>query len=553
MRWPATLTWLSLPVFLLPAPSQTLGPCTVFPSDNIWNAPIDTLPLTENSAAYVNTIGARLPLHPDFGAGLWAGGPIGIPFVLVSNQSPVSVTFQYGDESDPGPYPIPLSAPIEGGSASSGDRHVLVVDQGSCVLYELFAAYPQSGGGWSAGSGAIFDLQSNRLRPVGWTSADAAGLPILPGLVRYDEVAAGAIWHAIRFTAPQTQQAYVWPARHYASSLTAAPYPPMGQRFRLRASYDISGFSASNQVILTALKKYGMMLADNGSSWYLSGAPDDRWNNDDLHALTQLTGADFEAVDVSRLMANPDSGQVLGASAAPLITSVVSGASFQADLAPGASVSVLGSNLAATTRAWTPSDIVNGRLPTELDGVSVTIGGSPAAISYVSPAQLNLQVPDVPAAGTAPLLVTAPAGSASAAIAIAPSAPALFLFDARGRRYAAAQHASDYSIAGSVGLYPGSTPLSPGEFVILYGTGFGPTNPSSLAGFMLTQPLPLASPVSASVGGVSASVIWAGLSAPGLNQVNLRIPENLPPGDAAVLIQTTDGQSTQANVFLTIE
>jgi hypothetical protein len=285
--------------------------CPVFPADNIWNTPVDTLPVDANSNAYITTIGAATGLHPDFGSGLWDGGPIGIPYVEVpGTQPPVTVTFDYSDESDPGPYPIPSNAPIEGGPNSTGDRHILLIDRDNCILYELYYAFPQPDGSWTAGSGAIFNLNSNALRPVGWTSADAAGLPIFPGLVRYDEVASGEIQHAIRFTAPQTRRAYVWPARHYASSLTDMRYPPMGQRFRLKAGYDISGFSPEVQVILRALKKYGMILSDNGSSWFISGAPDERWNNDVLRQLKQVTGANFEAVNVSSLMVSPDSGQV---------------------------------------------------------------------------------------------------------------------------------------------------------------------------------------------------------------------------------------------------
>jgi hypothetical protein len=221
----------------------------------------------------------------------------------------VGITFEYADESDPGPYPVPPDAPIEGGPQSTGDRHVLVIDKDNCILYELYSAYPQANGTWQAGSGAIFNLRSNALRPSTWTSADAAGLPILPGLVRYDEVASGEIKHAIRFTTPQTRNTFIWPARHQASSLTGQQYPPMGQRFRLKANYDLSGFSKDTQVILTALKKYGMILADNGSSWYLSGVPDERWNNNVLHELVNVLGSSFEAVNESSLMINPDSGQ----------------------------------------------------------------------------------------------------------------------------------------------------------------------------------------------------------------------------------------------------
>jgi len=288
------------------------GVCAFFPPDNIWNTRIDTLPVDAGSQAYVNNIGANAGLHPDFGAGQWDGEPIGIPFATVSGSQPrVPVSFDYEDESDPGPYPIPPDVPIEGGPDSAGDRHVLVVDRDHCQLYEMWNAWPQPDGSWQAGSGAVFDLTAHALRPAGWTSADAAGLPILPGLVRYDEVASGTIRHALRFTAPRTRRAYIWPARHYASSSTDPARPPMGQRFRLKASFDISGFSPTNQVVLTALKTYGMFLADNGSSWYLSGVPDERWDNDDLHELqVRVHGSDFEAVDESALMIDPDSGQV---------------------------------------------------------------------------------------------------------------------------------------------------------------------------------------------------------------------------------------------------
>jgi hypothetical protein len=284
----------------------------VFPGNNIWNRRVDMLPVDASSQAYVTNIGASIGMHADFGAGLWDGGPIGIPFITVAGTQPfVPIDFiWYGDESDPGPYPIPINAPIEGGDASTGDRHVLVVDTGSCVLYELYYAWPQTDGSWQAGSGAVFDLTSNAMRPAGWTSADAAGFAIMPGLVRYDEVAAGAINHALRFTVPRTRNTYLWPARHQASSSTDLTRPPMGQRFRLKASVDVSSFSAANRVILTALKTYGMLIADNGSSWYLSGAPDERWDNDDLHNLqTRVHGSDFEAVDESSLMIDPNSAQ----------------------------------------------------------------------------------------------------------------------------------------------------------------------------------------------------------------------------------------------------
>ena len=248
-------------------------------------------------------------MHPDFGAGLWEGGPIGIPFAEAgSSTRRESVAFDYADESDPGPYPIPAEAPIEGGADSDGDRHILILETDECRLYELYDARPGPDG-WTAGSGAIFDLRSNGLRPTGWTSADAAGLPILPGLVRFEEVAAGEIRHALRFTAPRTQRAYIWPARHFASDLTDGALPPMGQRFRLRREFDIEGFSPKVQVILRALQDYGMMLADNGSPWFLSGVPDDRWDNETLRELGRVQGRDFEAVDVSGLTVDLESAQ----------------------------------------------------------------------------------------------------------------------------------------------------------------------------------------------------------------------------------------------------
>ncbi len=290
---------------------SALAGCGLFLRDHIWNTKVDTLPIDKNSGLYVNTIGATTSFHPDFGSGLWEGGPIGIPFNIVSGtQAKVNVGFQYASESDKGPYPIPTNPKIEGGANSTGDRHILMVDKDNCKLYELFAAYKQSNGSWKAGSGAIYDLKSYALRPDGWTSADAAGLAILPGLVRYAEVKSGVIKHAIRFTAPQTRNAYVWPARHFASDLTNVKYPPMGQRFRLKASFDISGYSPDVQVILQAMKTYGIILADNGSSWFISGSPDSRWDNDILREIKQLKGSNFEAVDSSSLMKNINSGQV---------------------------------------------------------------------------------------------------------------------------------------------------------------------------------------------------------------------------------------------------
>jgi hypothetical protein len=286
-------------------PSGT-GGCPLFPNNNIWNTPIDKLPVDPLSDTYIASIGATTGLHPDFGT-VYNGEPIGIPYNLVPGDQPgVQVSFQYDSESDHVLYPIPDNPLIEAGS----DRHILIIDTGHCGLYELFAA-EKLGDAWVAGSGAFFNLYSNDLRPDGWTSADAAGLPILPGLVRYDEVESGQINHALRFTANQTRDEHIWPARHDASDLSEAIYPPMGLRFRLKADFDISGYSPQVQVILAALKTYGIILADNGSDWYISGVPDQRWVDDTLvNELRMVKGTDFEAVSTSILMVNPDSGQV---------------------------------------------------------------------------------------------------------------------------------------------------------------------------------------------------------------------------------------------------
>jgi hypothetical protein len=293
----------------------SLGSCPLFPADHWWNARVDALPVDPRSDDYVQALGADTGVHPDFGAGLWQGAPIGIPWTSVSAGQPlVDVSFYY-DDSDPGPYPIPPDAPIEGGPQSNGDRHVLVVDNAACLLYEIFDAHPGPGDAWEGGSGAVFDLQSNALRPDGWTSADAAGFAILPGLVRYEEVAAGEIAHALRFTAADIRYAYSWPARHRATcgghGEDDLSVPPMGQRFRLKASFDVASYSPQVQVVLVAMQRYGIVLADCGSNWYVSGAPDPGFDDDALVSeLAAVKGSDFEAVDTSSLQVDPDSAQV---------------------------------------------------------------------------------------------------------------------------------------------------------------------------------------------------------------------------------------------------
>ncbi len=298
---PVLLAAVIVPALGSARPLPSAPGCEIFPPDNPWNQRVDRLAVAKDSSRLIASIGLGDPVHPDFGT-VYNGAPNGIPFVVVSNKSRrVPVRFQYADESDRGPYPIPPNAPIEGGRSSSGDRHVIVIDKSNCTDYELYAAYPHNGGSsWSAGSGAIFNLSSDRLRPAGWTSADAAGLPIFPGLARYDEVARGVIDHALRFTAPCTAPRYVYPARHEASTCHGF-YPPMGLRVRLKRSVNISRLPRQARIVAQALKTYGLILADNGSPWYISGAPNPRWNDDALHELGRLTGRDFEVVNSSSL------------------------------------------------------------------------------------------------------------------------------------------------------------------------------------------------------------------------------------------------------------
>jgi hypothetical protein len=437
------LSAIALALITIPgvwAQAPAVGGCTVFPADNIWNTPVDQLPVSPNSAAWVTTIGTTRGVHADFGAGLWDGGPIGIPYITVTgSQTKYPATFDYADESDPGPYAIPLNAPIEGGSQSTGDRHALAVDTTNCVLYELYYAFPQASS-WTAGSGAVFNLLSHALRPAGWTSTDAAGLPVFAGLVRYDEVLSGEIRHAIRFTVPQTRRAYVWPARHYASSLTGTQYPPMGARFRLRASFDVSGYSAANQVILRAMKKYGIMLADNGSAWFISGAPDERWNNDDLSRLGAVKGSDFEAVDVSPLMIDPNSGQARQSSVPTVSVSPSS-----------ATVPVNGSQQFTATVTDLSSQLVDWSVNGVLAGNS-TVGFVSSNGLYTAPA-----VP--PAGGTVTVRATSsvsPATGGSATVTVTSPVPVLTSISpasgAQGTAVAVTLNGSNFQAGSTVSI-----------------------------------------------------------------------------------------------------
>ncbi len=287
---------------MTPGQGGSLNGFLPFPADNLWNKDISASPVDPNSAALINFIGGSVTMHPDFGSGTFNGSSIGIPYVVVSSsQALVNINLtDFADESDPGPMPVPANAPIEGyPNPGNGDRHVLVLDNSNCWLYELYNASAGSGGTWNAASTAVWDLQNDEQRPWTWTSADAAGLPIFPGLVRYDEVAAGQINHAIRFTLQFSRAAFTPPASHWAATSSQANAAPMGMRVRLKSNFDISTFSAANQVILKAMKKYGLIMADNGSSMYISGAPDARWDNNDLHSLGSVTASDFEVVEMN--------------------------------------------------------------------------------------------------------------------------------------------------------------------------------------------------------------------------------------------------------------
>ena len=384
------------------AGQPTISGCPILPANNIWNTPVDTLPVLPNSTTLVNTIGAATGFHADFGAGEWNGGPIGIPFITVPGTAPTyPASFLYSDESDAGPYAVPLNAPIEGGSASSGDRHAIAIDIANCRLYELYRAFPQASS-WVADSGAIFDLRSNALRPATWTSADAAGLPIMPGLVTIDEVRTGEIKHAIRFTAPQTRREFVWPARHYASSLTGTQYPRMGERFRLKASFDLSAYPPEVQVILRAMKRYGIILADNGSAWFISGKPDSRWNDSNLRTLSQVRGSDFEAVDATVLRVDPNSGEAVQNGIAVTVSPAAATVRVGRDQQFTATLTN-----APNTVAWSVNGIAGG---------NGTVGVIDNTGHYFAPTQ----VPNPATVTVRATSTTSPTSSATAAVTVLP-------------------------------------------------------------------------------------------------------------------------------------
>jgi len=382
-----------------PGHAQTVGGCPVFPTNNIWNVRVDTLPVHPQSAAWVQSIGPNSWLHQDFGGELYNGLEPGMQVNLVTGSQPrVPIVVTDGaDESDPGPYPIPPTAKVENGS----DRHVIVVDTTDCRLYETFYSFKNADNSWTVYSAAIFDLRRNLLRPDYWTSADAAGLPILAGLARYEDIVAGELRHALRFTAPRTTRQFLWPARHYASYTADANLPPMGARFRLKANFDISPFSPTTQIILTGLKRYGMMLADNGGPWYVQGTWDPRWPNlgDEWW---RIPGSAFEAVDVSGLMEDYDSAAVRGAVAAPILDSVSFAASPVTGGLPGATLRV-------SVMAAAPAG-----------GAVVSLASSASAVASIAPS------------------VTIPAGAASVNVpvttnAVGASMPVVFTASLAGQ------------------------------------------------------------------------------------------------------------------------
>ncbi len=527
-----------------------LGGCQMFPANNIWNTPVDKLPLDPHSATWVQNVGATVPLHPDWGQ--TPSDPTeplyGIPYVIVRGTQPkVGVSFLYVDESDPGPYPIPPNAPIEGGPNASpyADRHVLVVDSDNCVLYEMYASFLQSDGTWKADSGAIFDLKTNALRPDGWTSADAAGLPILPGLVRYDEVAAGEIRHAIRLTVPGTGPRHIWPARHDAPT---GGNPPLGARFRLRANFDISRFSPAGQVILRALKKYGMILADNGTAWFISGAPDPRWDMDTLvPEMRGVHGSDFEAVDSSSLMVNSDSGATKSAA-----DNLVNAASFlPGPLSPGEIASIFGTGLGPVTAATATPDSA-GVMPSLLGETRILFDGVAAPLLYTQDLQVNFIVPYAIAGKEATVMQTEYRGvkSAPLTLAVADAIPGIFMTGTGASARPAVFHA-DWSLNSP------SNPVAKGQAVIFYLTGEGQTQPAGADGklALAAYPQPLL-PVTVAIGGLSARVDYAG-AAPsyvaGLMQVNAFVPDAAPSGAAVPVVIKVGVITVQQPIAISIK
>jgi len=369
------------------------GGCTLFPADNVWHADVSKLPVHPRSADWIASMGgpARL-LHPDFGPNDTGGQPYGIPYSVVAGSTQkVAVSFDYADESDAGPYPFGPSTPVEDGS----DAHALVVDKDACRLYELYAAN-WNGGHPTAGSGAIWDLRSDALRPSGWTSADAAGLPILPGLLRRDEVAAGDVDHAIRLTAARTDRSFVWPARHQAGSATDPTLPPMGAWFRLKASFDISRFRPDTQVVLRAMQRHGLIVADNGSNWYFTGTSEPGWDNALLDQLKTIPAGAFEAVDASSLMADPNSGRVAsGAAPSPTAT---------APPAPPATAR-------PTTTTRPPAPTTTSRPGATTTTAAPATGGTAGAPATTTPPP----VPATPAPEPAPATTTSPPGGTAPA------------------------------------------------------------------------------------------------------------------------------------------
>jgi len=512
-----------------------IQPCEILPADNVWNQTIDALPVDARSASYIDRIGASIGLAANFGSGRVNNAAIGIPFTMVpGTQGRVTMRFENPAQSDPGPYPIPSNAAVEGAGSNSSERRVIVLETDNCVVYELSRAFPE-GDGWRAATGAVFPLKlpdANSLRPANWPSADGAGLAILPALVRYDEVGLGEIRHALRFTAPAVRQSYVWPARYSAGASTDASLPPMGQRFRLKPEFDLSGFSPQTRIILTALKKYGMFLADVGPAWAITGVPDERWNNQLLQELSRVKGSDLEAVDSSSLMRDPNAAFVRPETR---IDAVGNAGSYRAGyLSPGMIASVFGVGLANE--------------PTQ---TRVTFDGIEAPILLATPSQINFVVPYVTETRNSWEMIVRYQSRMTfrGQVNIAPASPGIFSLNGSGKGGGAILN-QDSTV---------NTPQNPaakGSIIVLYATGEGQTTPAGVDGRIAAGTLPKpVLPVRVRIGGIEVVPEYAG-AAPGFiagaMQVNVRVPTEPQQSGNVPVVLLVGGWPSQEGLTVAI-